>query len=222
RLDDVMVHLGERWSSDWLPTIQSHLRHWRSIDLGSLTPPALLAHLEDTLAWGQQVWAIHFQLIFPVLLAISRFEEYYHDLFPDADQFGAFRLLQGFDNKTLEADRALWQLSRRALVAPEVREALATNAARQLPGALQRSATGRCEEHVFWIDDAIVAERRRVFVVYGRRLAEDGRIDVPGDGFYLALADVREHAVAPPGADRRALVMRGRAELEHFRTITPP
>src|SRR5438067_1556811 len=76
RLDDVMVHLGERWSSDWLPTIQSHLRHWRSIDLGSLTPPALLAHLEDTLAWGQQVWAIHFQLIFPVLLAISRFEEY--------------------------------------------------------------------------------------------------------------------------------------------------
>src|SRR5258706_11053707 len=31
RLSDAMNCLGERWSRDWLPTIQSHLRHWRSI-----------------------------------------------------------------------------------------------------------------------------------------------------------------------------------------------
>jgi pyruvate,water dikinase len=317
RLGDAMARLGELWSGEWLPTVQTHLLHWRSVDLGTLAPPALLAHLDETLARSQQVWAIHFRLVFPVFLAISLFEEFYHDLFPDSDPFGAFQLLQGFDQKTLEADRALWQLSRRAVARAEVREALATNAAVDIPRVLQRSAAGRAfldelhtyldrygrrasqclvsapnwiedptpvitnlqhyidqperdpqaelaalaakrnrlvaaarerldgypgpvreqfealltaaqtatvlsEEHAFWIDYASMYEVRRVFLEYGRRLAQDSRIDQPEDVFYLALEEVREHATAPPGPDRRALVTRRKAALEHFRTITPP
>lgn len=317
RLGDAMAHLSESWSGEWLPTIQAHLQHWRSVDLGRLTPAALHAHLEETLARSQQVWTIHFRLVFPVFLAISLFEEYYRDLFPDTDQFGPFHLLQGFDHKTLEANRALWQLSRRAVLAPEIREALATTIAREIPGVLQRSAGGRAfldelrsyldtygrrasqmlvsapswiedptpvltslqqyigqaerdpdlqpmaraaerdhlvavarerlagypgpvreqfelllmaaqtatvlsEEHTFWIDYASMYEVRRVFLEYGRRLAEDTRIDQPDDVFYLGFEELQQHAATPPGPDRRALVARRKAELEHFRAIAPP
>jgi len=115
RLGDAMGRLGELWTSEWLPAIQAHLWHWRSIDVDTLTPSALFDHLDDMLAQSREMWSIHFRLVFPVLLAISLFEEFYQDVFPDADRFGAFRLLQGFDHMTLETDRALWQLSRRAL-----------------------------------------------------------------------------------------------------------
>jgi pyruvate,water dikinase len=51
--------------------------------------------------------------------------------------------LQGFDNKTLEADRVLWQLSRAALARPAVRRVLQERAAADVVPELEQSVEGR-------------------------------------------------------------------------------
>ena len=64
----------------------------------------------------------------------------------------AYQMLQGFDNKTLETDRVLWQLSRKARDARTVREVLETQAAERVMPLLQGSAEGRTflsELHAF-------------------------------------------------------------------------
>ena len=56
--------------------------------------------------------------------------------------FDAYRLLQGFDNKTVESGRALWQLSRRALEVAPVRAVLEQSRPRS-PPSLEASPEGQ-------------------------------------------------------------------------------
>src|ERR687885_952920 len=96
------------------------------------------------------------------MTAISSFDDLYRDLFGHAGQegapaasgepapaeasgpaFGAYRLLQGFENKTVEGGRALWQLSRRALASAAVRKVLEEEAAADVLPALERTPEGR-------------------------------------------------------------------------------
>lgn len=70
-----------------------------------------------TVARFDRAWEIHFLTVFPVIIGMSLFDDLHHELFGD-DSFAAFRLLQGLDNLTLEADRALYRLSRLALASP--------------------------------------------------------------------------------------------------------
>jgi len=110
-----MPRLEERWKGEWLPEIKEHLAYWDSFDLRGATMPELLIHLDETLDRVRRLWAIHFLVVYPAYVAISQFDDLYRDLFGEGGAFDSYRLLQGFDNKTLETNRALWGLSRRAL-----------------------------------------------------------------------------------------------------------
>lgn len=121
QFDPIVARLADYWDNDLLPEVQRHLADWERFDLPGATPAQLLAHYEQTLKRIERLGELHFLIGFPFLLAMSRFDELYQDLFGDEDRFGAFRLLQGFDNKSLAADRALWALSRRIREVPEAR-----------------------------------------------------------------------------------------------------
>ena len=82
----------------------------------------------------------------------------YKDLFADEGAFSSYQLLGGFDNKTLETDRALWDLSRRATAA-EVRQVLREKTSDQVVAALEGSAAGR----------AFVDELNAYLAEYGQR-----------------------------------------------------
>jgi phosphohistidine swiveling domain-containing protein len=143
KIGDAMVRLGETWSEDYLPEIQQYLQDWEDFDLRGASMPELLAHLDETLAKLQRLWEIHFFIAFPMLMAISTFEEFYRDLFDSEGAFDAYRMLQGLDNKTVESGQMLWQLSRKALEMPEVRKILTESAAADVVPALEGSAEGR-------------------------------------------------------------------------------
>jgi phosphohistidine swiveling domain-containing protein len=143
KLTVMMARLGDAWSGEFLPEIKAHLAFWQGFDLQHAALPALLAHLEETVARHRRLYHIHMVLWFAFMTAISLFEEAYCDLFGDADALEAHRLLQGFDNKTVEAGRALWRLSRRALAHAEVRRILEEQAAADVPAMLQASAQGQ-------------------------------------------------------------------------------
>jgi phosphohistidine swiveling domain-containing protein len=143
KLEEAMVHLGERWRGEYLPEIREHLKHWDRFDLRGAPMPELLAHLDETVRRFGRVWEIHFTVVLPTMLSMSMFEEFYKDLFGSAGAFDAYRLLQGLDNKTVETGRELWRLSRQALAMPEVRRVLEENAAADVVPALEGSAEGR-------------------------------------------------------------------------------
>jgi pyruvate,water dikinase len=159
RLEPVIERLGDYWHNDWLPELKQHLADWENFELTNASMSELLAHLDETLRRIARVWEIHHALVLPSFLALGQFEELYRELLADADRFGAFRLLQGFDNKFLEADRALWRLSRQALTLPKVHGVLTQSTAAEAVGALS----------VFPEGQIFLAEWRAYLDEYGQR-----------------------------------------------------
>ncbi len=143
RLDTALGRLRDLWTQEWLPEIRTHLAWWDAFDLTRASAPALLAHLEQTLERLIRLWDLHFQIVLPSYIAMSQLDDLYRDLFEGDGAFGSYRLLQGFDNKTLEADRALWGLSRRALASDDVRHVLETYPAAAVPAELEKTSAGR-------------------------------------------------------------------------------
>jgi pyruvate,water dikinase len=123
-----------------------------------VTLPALLAHLEETTARDKRLWEIHF-LLLPCLVAMNVFDELCCDLFGDERGLDQYRLLQGLDNKSLEADRALWRLSRKARATPAVNHLLAEHDARTAVPLLEASSEAR----------TFLADLRVFLAEYGRR-----------------------------------------------------
>jgi pyruvate,water dikinase len=81
--------------------------------------------------------------VLPLYRAIGDFARLYRDLFGRVSALEAYRLLQGFDNKTLDMGRGLWQLSRKARRMPAVRAVLEGQAAAAVLPALERAPEGR-------------------------------------------------------------------------------
>jgi pyruvate,water dikinase len=142
RIEQEIGKLQVRWETEWLPELRRHLGWWDAFDLRGASPRELLAHLDETAERMLRVWDVHFRIVIPVYVAMSQFADLHQDLF-GGDSFGGYRLLQGFDNKTIEAGRSLWALSRRALASPTVRGVLESHATAAVPAALAQAAEGR-------------------------------------------------------------------------------
>ena len=142
RLTAATLDLQTTWDTTWLPEIQQHLAWWEALELESASMPQLADYLQESHARLHRLWEIHFLLFFPMVFAISLFDELYQDLF-DADQLAAYPLLAGFPNKTIESDIALWQLSRQVLDVPEVRQILVSSDASDVTARLNKSVTGQ-------------------------------------------------------------------------------
>lgn len=196
----VLEQLGDLWDNEWLPELKEYLATWQEYDLDGADVPALLAHLDWTIDRLKRVWEIHFLVAFPMLLAISIFDDFYRDLFGDEDAFQAYRLLQGFDNKTLESNRELWSLSRHAVADPTVRAVFETVAAGEMLATLRTTEEGR----------AFLGQLQGFLTQYGRRgdtwgLRQPGWIEDPSS----VLRNLKDYVQQPDrdlGAERAALI----------------
>jgi pyruvate,water dikinase len=168
RLAAAMGCLMEAWNAEYLPEIKGHLAAWEAFDLPGAPLPRLVAHLAESMERTKRLYEIHMLVVFPLgYTAISMFDDLYHDLLGGdgaplsgaGGQFDAFKLLQGFPNKTVECGRALWQLSRRALASPVVHLVLAERAAAEVVPVLESSPEGL----------AFLAELRTYLEAYGER-----------------------------------------------------
>jgi len=128
--------LEECWNGEWLPEIKEQLAFWDAFDLQRATAPSLHQHLQETVKRLGRLWDIHFRIVLTVYLAIGLFDEFYQDLLGQGNAFDAYRLLEGFDSKTLEVNQALWDLSREALAAPAVHQVFEEHASNEVVTAL--------------------------------------------------------------------------------------
>ena len=106
---------------------------------------------------------IHFQIVFPVYIALSLLDDLYNDLFSDG-VFESQKLVQGFDNKTLEVGRALWDLSRKARASDGVRKIFEEHAPGDVMNALVESDDGQ----------ALAKEVDAFLNLHGKRMSDWG------------------------------------------------
>ena len=141
-LGAAMASMRERWEGEWLPEIKQNLALWDACDLSALSPEEMLAHYDATMEKARRLWHLHFEIVVPAYAAMGLFDDLYKDLFDEQGAFAALQLLGGFDNKTLETDCALWDLSQKATDA-EVRQVLTTKDSGEVVAALESSAAGQ-------------------------------------------------------------------------------
>ncbi len=155
----VISRLREIWEKEWLPALEDDWAFWATFDLDAADMASLAAHLEESLARVAHLYEIHYLMGPPMWFAIDEFEICYCDLFPGKTPLDAHRLLQGFDNKTLEIGRALWHLRDLAKTLPPVCQILSEYPANVVLTALEASPEGR----------SFLTELRSFLATYGRR-----------------------------------------------------
>jgi len=143
KLKGMIGHLGDQWNNVWLPEIKKQIGALDAFDLKGADLPALRAHLDVMEGCIRQLWSIHFQLAFPMLMAVSFFEEMHHDLFAEDGQLDAYALLNEVDNTMVESARALWQLSRDALADDVVRQVIEDSETEQVASKLSTTPAGQ-------------------------------------------------------------------------------
>jgi pyruvate,water dikinase len=212
RIKEAIGRLEELWTKEWLPEIQSHLAWWSAFDLAGAPMPALLAHFAETLERAARLWELHFRIVLPTYMAISQFDDLHRDLFGSDGAFSAFRLLQGFDNKTLETGREMWALSRKARSLPYARKVLSERAPDEVMKALEETPEGR----------GFRDELRAYLDVYGQRgdkwgLSYPSWIEKP-DPVIKNLKDYVDRTDRNPDAEQAALVADREAAIASART----
>ena len=165
-----MGRLKEWWESELLPEVKEHLKWWEDFDLEQASMPDLLAHLDETMTRLTRLWDIHFLVAYPFLTGPSMFADLYEDLFADKGPLGAYKLLQGFGNKTIDGGHALWELSRSALKDETVTNAISGNEAADVPKALEQSDAGK----------AFLAELDDFLEEFGQRSDRFADLSSPG------------------------------------------
>jgi pyruvate,water dikinase len=141
-MGDHMDGLRRRWDEQYLPAIQELTAEIEALDFGG-DPEDARAAFDRLVAMNTEIWRLHFLTVFPKLAAGERFSAMYTELTPGADEMEPYRCLQGIPNKSLETDRALWELAQEARATPAVAEALAHGTAAAALDALDLSPEGR-------------------------------------------------------------------------------
>ncbi|MGI8550232.1 MAG: PEP-utilizing enzyme, partial [Dehalococcoidia bacterium] len=120
-----IVRLPERWQRDYEPELEENNRRLLAFDLPAVGDNALVGHLHEALDLLRRHWKLHFLIVLPVFAAGGALVRSYEALFGREDERAPYRLLQGFPNRTIEADQELWELAQRTSSFPSVAGALA-------------------------------------------------------------------------------------------------
>jgi pyruvate,water dikinase len=216
-LNPIIERFDAYWNDELLPEIKQHIAYFESSDLRGMSLDQLRAHLAEAIKRVERMAALH-GVIMPMLYAMSQFEELYCELFEGASTLDALRLTQGFDNKTMEGDRALWRLSRVARSTSEVHEILSKHAAGEVIPALEKSAASQ----------PFLADLHKWLAYYGQRLnsvfaldqpswIEDPTPTIQNLQAYVAMPDLRpEMEPAALVAEREKAVAEARAKLAGY------
>lgn len=216
-LDPLIENFEAYWYDETLPEIKQHIAYFESNDLRGLSLEQLRAHLVEALKRTERMGALH-GVVLPMLYAMSQFEELYCELFEGATTLDALRLTQGLDNKVMEGNRALWELSRAARSTPAVRTILSEQAAGDVISALEESDASQ----------QFLTDLRAWLAEYGQRLnsvftlIEPSWIEDPAPAIhnlqaYVAMPGPRpDMDPAALVAERESAVAEARAELANY------
>ena len=144
-LNPIVEQIKSYWLDEILPEVKQHLAYFESGDLRSMSLDQLRAHLAETLKRVERIGGLH-GVIIPAPLPWTSSRRCIASCSRAPARWMRCKLTQGFDNKILVGDRALWRLSRAPLwQCPRCTQFLSGHAAVDVIPALEES---RCEPAV--------------------------------------------------------------------------
>jgi len=114
---------GRRWREEIIPEVRGFDDHYRLTDFDSMSAEELVAELNHLVEARVRCGQLHTMAILPWLMGMTNLIGTVHEL-TGGDDLAAVRLVQGYGNKSVEAGKGLWKLSRLAASIPGVSESL--------------------------------------------------------------------------------------------------
>jgi pyruvate,water dikinase len=208
-----MDELRRRWDDEYLPDVLRLTAEIEGLDFADAGPDARasLNALKERLT---ALWRLHFLTVFPKMAAGERFAGMYADATGSTEEMAPYKCLQGEPNKSLETDRALYDLAADARRTPAVAETLARGEPAAALAALESSPEGRAWLERFRTFLEEYGDRAQAIEVAEPTWREDPRFAVENLRRYLA-----EEALDPEGlravhlAERDRLAAAAREQL---------
>lgn len=110
----------EEWERGWLPELASFHAFQKGVSLGKLNWKELDSYRRRTLDIDWRRWTIHFTFWFTFGSALGAYLTLYQTLSGETEEANAYTLLQGFENKTTEANQELWKLASAVRDSPDL------------------------------------------------------------------------------------------------------
>jgi hypothetical protein len=110
-LEKLVPRVGQLWEQEWLPSLLPDVIRARDLNYAALSDAELATEMEHQVPQIVFRWAIHGKINF-ILVAASRFSDFYKELVKPEDETEGYEALQGFVTRSLDAGRGLWRLSR--------------------------------------------------------------------------------------------------------------
>ncbi len=142
RMMQHLPNLLERWRNEYEPETRSINNDTLRGDYSKLGDRDLADLFETIVAKREREGELHFLAVFPAMGGVMGFEEVYTQLFGPPKAGEHLQLLQGFPNKSIEVDTALWRLAREARKRPQVLRAIKETPPAQVHAALSRAEGG--------------------------------------------------------------------------------
>jgi phosphohistidine swiveling domain-containing protein len=154
--------IGKTWEEEWKPAVIAQNIPLKSADWSGLSDRELVAKLDELTDHMRHQWWIHGHINF-VLLSSSAFCDLYDKVIQPDEPTEAYRTLQGFPTRSVDAARSLWAMSRTALASPALKDLFESKQGAELLAALDESEEGRhlrrhLDEFLFeygWRHDAV-------------------------------------------------------------------
>lgn len=143
RLDRAAKTALGRWQTRLLPEVVRNLEAMEQFDLPNASLRQLLTYVNHVLKIEERHWAIHFTVVYPLERAVNRLMDAYAECTGERNEMAVYRLLQGLENKTNEANRHLWRLSVEAKATPSIARVFAEDRGSDLLARLGEDEIGR-------------------------------------------------------------------------------
>jgi phosphohistidine swiveling domain-containing protein len=174
-----------------VPEVEGYTERYLRTDFDALSDGELAAEIEKLPALRTRMGRLHTLALFPHGVGMERLIATYKELVAE-DDLAAVRLVQGYGNRSVDAGRALWQLSRQAASIPAVREQIMRvdrTSAGECMAALQREPQARefLDAFAAFLND--YGWRRDLFEFAMPTWAEDPQIPLCQMRAYLEMPD---------------------------------
>jgi len=146
-LDKISAGIGERWKTEWEPSLVPILEWARTSDWRSMTDEQLLEAFDQWRKHLVYFWTIHGWINLSLVPATALQEFYNAEVQPEDPNEG-WQLMQGYRTKSVEAGEGLWALSRRVNASPALSKIFGELDLNDTIAALEGSDEGRA-----WLRD---------------------------------------------------------------------
>jgi pyruvate,water dikinase len=141
--------VGERWVNEWEPAVAAMQTRLRGIDFDAMSDSQLEVALDERLDEQVFQYTIHGWINLALLPATALTDFYSQEIAPDDPNEG-WHLTQGYENKSVDASKELWRISRRVIASPMLLNVFEKVEPRAIVATLETSDEGQAFLREMW------------------------------------------------------------------------